>query len=220
MPITPVGIVSPDLPSPYEPVTDLAVMANTTDAAIQKVQQGANLFKGTQAQRAAALSTTTPGQQWQDTDGDRNRWVRGVSTWEVISAGDYRIGTSGQRASTAAKFGQIWQDSDGNKTKWKGRSNGSWTRLEGSRLVSAGAWDLTANGNSGRTLTLSLPCVLEANETLQITVNGVGSGFGILSLNTITKNASDTTVVLRHMQLFSSAQNSVGLSWQITDSPA
>lgn len=214
------NIASPDDENQVRLVTDLATLGESVDSALTTVSKGANMYVGTAAQRAAFLAQAPRGVHWQDTDGNQREYLRGPTSWVEVQSGDFRRGTAGQRSLVSAQFGQIWQDSDGNKTKWKGRSDGTWTRMEGSRLVAAGAWDLTANGNSARTLTISLPCVLEATETLQITANGVGSGFGILSLNTITKNASDTTVVLRHMQLFSSAQNSVGFSWQITDSPA
>lgn len=221
MALTPVqNIYSPDDPNPWKLTTDLATMANSIEVAINKVAKGANLFIGTSAERAAAQATAKVGQHWQDTDGDKKRWIRGISVWEELSGGDYRIGTSAQRAGAVAKFGQIWQDSDGSKFKWVGRSDGTWTRSEGTLSVVAGAWAATAGSGvtalAGRTISWSVPCTVEPGETLDVSCVTAGTGYGWAALaSTSASSGGSTIITVRQMQIMSTATQACVVTWKL-----
>lgn len=92
MPVTSKGITSPDPGTGFMPVTDLAAMAASIDTAIttaiSAVEDGANFYKGTAAQRAAFLPTAENGDAWMDTDGSRGLYTKSGSAW--VEVGDNR----------------------------------------------------------------------------------------------------------------------------------
>jgi len=217
MALTPVHkIYSPDDPNPWKLVTDLATMANTMETALNNVAKGANLFVGTAAQRAAAQTSATVGQHWQDTDGERKRWIRGNTQWEELTSGDYRVGTSAQRAGVVSRYGQIWQDSDDRKLKWKGRTDGTWTRFSGRISVSGGAPSLSGNGWAHRVSTATLPCALESTEIINTWMHKASGGYQYISLVDTTPGATTTAVGLRTSQ-YGTTVAAFEIGWQLAE---
>lgn len=175
-----------------------------------------NLMRGTSAQRTAALTSVKDGQRWQDTNGTRSEYIKTGTAWQQYSSGGIRFGLASERALTTARFGEFWQDTDGSKFVWKGRTDGSWTRASGTGTDGTKAWDTTSGGTlAGRTISVTLPCVLEANETLLVQSTSIGSGFGFISVASIIKNASNTVLNMRFMQIISTTQQALGYVWQI-----
>lgn len=127
-------------------------------------------------------------------------------------------GTAAERTLQEARFGDLWYDTDGDQLVWKGASDGAWRRLSGRASVSAGAWATTAGGNAGRTVSWTLPTVIEDTETIAISPRAVGSGFGDFSLNGVGASSGGVTVIsTRHTQLMSTATNGGSISWWIVD---
>lgn len=75
------GIWTPDQVDSYNLVGDLATMASTVDGALE---ERANAYRGTTAQRTAFTNTAPEGTIWVDTNGEKAVWVKQGNSWEQI----------------------------------------------------------------------------------------------------------------------------------------
>jgi hypothetical protein len=57
--------------------------------------------------------------------------------------------------------------------------------------------------------------VLETTETIMAAGSAVGSGFGIVTMSSLTRGVSNTTIGIRFMQLFSVTTQSFAVNWQV-----
>lgn len=78
---SPDNLKTPDAGDQYALVQDLGALADTTQAALVK---RANSYVGTSAQRTA-FTTAPEGTSWQDTNGNRNVYVRQSGDWRMPS---------------------------------------------------------------------------------------------------------------------------------------
>lgn len=78
------GIWTPDQVDSYNLVGDLATMASTVDGALE---ERANAYRGTTAQRTAFTNTAPEGTIWVDTNGEKAVWVKQGNSWERIFPG-------------------------------------------------------------------------------------------------------------------------------------
>lgn len=76
---SPDNIKSPDSGDQYALVQDMGALADTVQNALVR---RANLYKGTSAQRTA-FTTATEGTWWQDTNGNKDVWVRKAGAWVI-----------------------------------------------------------------------------------------------------------------------------------------
>lgn len=151
------GILTPDRPNNYGITADLAAMANSIDAAILGALDGANVYKGTAAQRAAFLTTATIGQLWQDTDSIKMLWKKDGAVW--VPAVSRWVGTTAQmNAFSPAPEGFEWYNTTDNRTLL--RQNGSWhppSLLGVAKKTSSQANIVTDTLVSGLNMSFTLP---------------------------------------------------------------
>lgn len=97
---TPDSIRTPNPSDPYNLISDLGILANDTQAALNK---RANSYVGTSTQRVA-FSAAPEGVQWQDTNGAKQAWVRKAGAWTpslpVASGSRTGISVTASTAST------------------------------------------------------------------------------------------------------------------------
>lgn len=153
-------------------------------------------------------------------DGDPEVFVRTKYTtgaWRpwASATGNPIKGTASQRGNCAMPYWTFWQDTDGSQRMYVADKSGGWRQHAGLTTVAAAAWDTTQTNLAGRTVNLTLPTVLEASESLVVTAAGVGSGFGFVSLSSMTRNPTNTTVAVRLMQIMSLVTQSFTLAWHI-----
>lgn len=144
MPVTPLGIVSPNDPDNYDLVVDLAAMGVSIDTAIQKY---GNVQKGTAAQRAAAGTSADNGSLWIDTDGAKMPWRRDSSVtgnW-APAVGRWQGTTAQRNLVTTAPPGMEWFDTTSSLLfRWMGSSWGASSPVSGSVPASSNLTGVTA----------------------------------------------------------------------------
>lgn len=128
----------------------------------------------------------------------------------------YFVGTSAQRlALDPAPAGAMWQDTDNGEKLWSTAPNGKWRRHEGIATFAAGGWSTAATNIYYRTQTVTIPTVLAANESILVAF-AFTSGNSWVSVNGITRNATDTVLSLRILQISTTAvQVSGDISWRV-----
>lgn len=75
------GIWTPDQIDDYNLVTDLSTMASTVQDALE---ERANAYRGTSAQRNNFTSEAPEGTIWVDTNGEKIVWVKQGNSWNQI----------------------------------------------------------------------------------------------------------------------------------------
>lgn len=78
---SPDNIKTPDAGDQYALVQDLGALADTVQNALVK---RANAYVGTSAQRTA-FTTAPEGTSWQDTNGNKNKYIRQSGAWRMPS---------------------------------------------------------------------------------------------------------------------------------------
>lgn len=148
------------------------------------------------------------------------RYFNGTSwsAWESVDG--IRRGTGARRAASPSKYWDFWQDTDGTQSLYVGNKSGGWRKFSGSGTSPDAAWSTTQGTApaaiiAGRTATVTLDTVLEANEHLILTGTSIGSGFGIVTLNGVVKNPTNTVATIRFMQLGSTTTQQFSFAWQI-----
>ena len=152
-------------------------------------------------------------------------WHRGVnedgSAWEPWTEIGHGIlyGTAAQRAATPSRYWQFWQDTDGDQLLWVGDKSGGWRRYSGFYSWTAAAWDTTQVSGSmslaGRTIGATIPTVIEDNERLVCQLIAGGSGFTFVGGSSFVRNANDTTLNFRYMQIGSTVTQAGTIAWWI-----
>ncbi|QHB37029.1 hypothetical protein QDA00_gp74 [Microbacterium phage Matzah] len=160
------------------------------------------------------------------TDSARGRsWRRvldistGVwSAWTRVGNAPWN-GTAAQRAATPSQYWEFWQDTDGDQGLYVGNKTGGWRRFSGVDGAAAGAWAMNSTSGAvttvGRTVTFTIPTVLETTETLLVADTNTGTGYGISAVTAVVRNPTNTALTMRHMQLGSTVQQSLSIAWQI-----
>lgn len=109
--------------------------------------------------------------------------------------------------------GCYWQDADGDQQLWSAAPNGDWRPHEGIATVPSGAFTGTSPVLY-RTQNITLPIVLSADETLQVTL-ATATYYSFISCYGITRGVSSTTVQLRHLQIANSTPDTMTVAWRI-----
>lgn len=152
------------------------------------------------------------------------RWMRnGVWTaWvKVALKEDLALlrGTAAQRAATTSAYWQFWQDTDGAAGLYVGNKTGGWRKYSGQESFGSAAWaTIRTSGEvilSGRTISATLDTILESNEVIMMAATGVGTGYGLVTPNTLSRNATNTVVSFRFMQLMSTTTQGVSVAWNV-----
>lgn len=152
-------------------------------------------------------------------------WHRGVNAggteWEPWTEIGHGIlyGTAAQRAATPSRYWQFWQDTDGDQLLWVGDKSGGWRRYSGFYSWTAAAWDTRQVSGSmslaGRTIGATIPTVIEDNERLVCQLIAGGSGFTFVGGSSFVRNANDTTLNFRYMQIGSTVTQAGTIAWWI-----
>lgn len=137
--------------------------------------------------------------------------------WRLV--GGVGEGPSTWRLATTPRYFDMWYDTtDG--LVYVGNKTGTWRRFSGTDAVAAGAWALsTTSGtviNVGRTVTFTIPTVLEATESLIVSEVATGSGYGFSAVTSIVKNPTNTVLTMRHMQIGATTTQPLYINWQVT----
>lgn len=149
------------------------------------------------------------------------RYYNGTSwqAWEL--ADGIRRGTGARRLATTPRYWDFWQDTDGSQLLYVGSKSGTWRQFSGNATSPAAAWS-TSQGTApaavvvGRSDTLTIDTVLEANETLRLVPTSIGNGFGNAATASVTKNLTNTSVVVRMTQIGSATTQQFTFSWEIS----
>lgn len=181
---TPDNILTPDAGDQYALVQDLGLMADSVQDALNR---RGNALKGTSAQRAAALASTTAGVLWQDTDGIGMIWKRGASAW-VPAVWRWAGSTAQMNAFTQAPNGFEW----GNTTDSQNyrRVSGSW-RSDGPYIFRATLTPMVSGGGQtsgwfyGANSTYTFPPGMFPTPP-KVKLSPSGTGFLITQLQTPT----------------------------------
>lgn len=217
---TPDNITTPEYGDNYDIVAVLAAMAEDVQNALNKRDN--TVVRGTQAQRAAAEATTATGTVWVDTDGINMIWRKAGS---FVPAVWNWSGTQAQRNAFAAPNGFTWFDTTQNKLFY--RAGGTWVtrdRVLESGWVSMPSGGLTQVGSTGiwaATLTAVIPTTLAPGEYIEIQSIGHGTGWGIISQNSVgTTSGSNTNVGFRFIQVGSATSQNLNIAWKKMAAPA
>ncbi|PII81559.1 hypothetical protein BMH32_04705 [Leucobacter sp. OLJS4] len=142
-----------------------------------------------------------------------------VAALEVLAARNGRMsGTAQERANAAAaaRYGVIWQDTDAGRKTYISNGAGGWRLYAGLASVAAGAWSSSVAPFYGRTAVVSLPTVIAADETIEVSCNNVGTGFGLVVLRNVTsRGATDTQINVGHYQFANNQQMAVSFIWKV-----
>jgi hypothetical protein len=137
--------------------------------------------------------------------------------WRALGAGPTRGSASDMAALTPEYLDEWYNTTDG--LLYIGSKSGTWRRKSGVSSFASAAWDTTqasAPAQAARTISMTIPTVLETNEYPMISLVGGGSGYTFLGLSSFTRGASNTTVNLRYGQLFSTTQQAGSFAWLVT----
>ena len=96
---SPDNIRSPNDGDQYAIVQDMGAMADSVQTALNN---RANMYKGSAAQRAA-FTTAAEGTHWQDTDGAKHEWVRKGGAWRGARPIGGAVSMNQSNASTPAR---------------------------------------------------------------------------------------------------------------------
>lgn len=189
MAVTPKGIVTPDLNSPFNLVSDLNTLASTTDAAIGDY---ANVLKGTASARAAATSSTAAGILWQDTDGIKMIWRKDGSVW--VPAVSRWVGTESQRNSfNTAPVGFEWFDTTNNRNYL--RKGGQW-RAEA--VIASGTVSMSGGANVTRTANITFPSGTFSSIPAITTTARTENPQNVVGIGAINATTSGFTLTFRY----------------------
>lgn len=136
--------------------------------------------------------------------------------WRLV--GGDGAGPSTWRLATMPRYFDMWHDTtDG--FIYVGNSSGGWRRYSGAVSDIARAWTSTiASTAAGRSIDFTIPTVLEARETLAITMDPAAatSGFNFIGTTALIRNPTNTIVTVRLMQLMNSTINqAVQIAWKV-----
>lgn len=139
------------------------------------------------------------------------------TAWRLVEGKGY--GPTSERTQITPNYLDEWYDStDG--FVYIGSKTGTWRRKSGTGSSAATAWDSTGSSgtviNAARTFSATIPTVLETSETLTLTLISGGSGFTFLSMNTLTRNPTNTSITCRYGQLFSTTTQACTFVWTVT----
>lgn len=130
-----------------------------------------------------------------------------------------RRGTAAQRAATTSLYFQLWQDTDGAQHQWIGNRSGGWRRYSGNATAAATEWttlgSVTGALMAARTVTFTVPTVLESDEWLSVASVAVGTGFAFIGGVAVTRGATTTDVTVRFMQLLSHVTQPLTVAWAV-----
>jgi len=129
-------------------------------------------------------------------------------------------GTGAQRGAYPSLYWEQWQDTDGAQGLYVGNKAGGWRLFSGTASAATAAWDTTQGTSpaaivAGRTINFTIPTVLETNEWLIAQSTVVGTGFGFIGVNGITRGPTNTTLTVRFMQIMSLTTQPLSIAWQI-----
>jgi len=170
-------------------------------------------LRGTSAQRIALGLTglVKPGQSFFDEDENREYvWAGG---WKASSRRLH--GPAADRSSVTPGYFDFWHETDGDYRVWVGGRSGNWRRYSGKHEEPAAAWASSAHPLYGRTISATLPTVLESGETIMVSGPLNTAGYDVLSLNTVTPHATDTDIQARFFRFNNSGTSSVRVHWKI-----
>lgn len=214
------GLYTPDEVADIDPLNENFMDIDTAVGGVQALTDTnthTKHFKGTTA-AIGSVAGMTEGDTYQETDSDKRTFVYRASEWLRYARG-ITEGTAAQRAATKSQYWEMWKDTDTDQYIWVGDTAGGWRRFSGSHTQAAGAWDsapVSGSVSMGlRTLSITIPTVLSADESLLISVIGTGTGFGYASIAGMTRNPTDTSITVRHAQVGSTATNPVTFAWQV-----
>lgn len=132
----------------------------------------------------------------------------------------YYSGTAAEReALTPAPPGALWQTTDNNEGLYSASPTGTWRLHEGIATAAGGSWAI--GGSSGpltmyaRTVVITIPTILSANETVMVSHMENSSGYTFVSLASVVRNTTNTAITLRHMIFGSVNQLALTVSWRI-----
>lgn len=133
---------------------------------------------------------------------------------------NYFAGTTAERlALDPAPAGALWRDTNNGERLYSADPTGEWRRHEGSVVVAAGA--LAAVGSIyGRSVSVDLPTVIAAHETIMITATELGgSTYSWIAQNLVNRAADKTTIGIRHMSIIATAQGFT-FAWRVVGGAA
>ncbi|QBI98123.1 minor tail protein [Microbacterium phage Fireman] len=146
------------------------------------------------------------------------RYRSSTGTWTPWRLNGRGRGPSTLRTAIQPQYLDEWYDTT-TLANYLGSKSNTWRQSEGTVNASARAWDTTQTSGSvnlaGRTDSLTLPTVLEANEDVLVWARTVGSGFGFVSLNGTVRNPTNTVITVRFMQIMSLVTQGYTLGWKI-----
>lgn len=171
-------------------------------------------FRRIYADSAALTGGATDNRVWIRTsvDGGLN-WT----PWRREPRGPHS-GTTTDRNNHRPDYLEEWYDTSLDQL-FIGSKTGTWRRKSGQIAGSTVAWDNTSTVtgfNAGaRTAIVTLPTFLEENEWPLIQSVSVGSGYGMIGVTAIIRNATTTQVSVRFFQAFSTTTQALAIVWQI-----
>ncbi|AYD86176.1 minor tail protein [Microbacterium phage Burro] len=133
-------------------------------------------------------------------------WVRRRNgAWE---------GSTTARNALVPKYWEFWWDTTLNQM-FVGSTTGTWRQYSGFAQDTAKAWDTTQTNLAGRTITFTLPTVLETTEYVSVYAVSAGSGFGFIGGTFLIRNPTNTSLGVRFMQIMSLTTQALLISWNI-----
>lgn len=128
----------------------------------------------------------------------------------------YFAGTTAERlALDPAPAGAMWQDTNDGEKLWSCAPDGKWRLHEGKATFAAGSWATATTNVYYRQQTVTIPTILAPNETVLVSfISTTGNSW--LSVAAIQRNASDTVLTLRIMQIATAAVTIPGdIAWRV-----
>jgi hypothetical protein len=148
-----------------------------------------------------------------------SRYRQSGGTWSPWRLNGKGRGTAALRGQVTPHYWDFWQDTDGTQHLYVGNKTGGWRKFSGRAGGADAAWQTTQTSGAvtivGRTASVTIDTVLESSEDVIIGSVSVGSGFGILTLNGITRNPTNTVLTIRFMQLAALTTQAFAFDWQI-----
>lgn len=170
------------------------------------------------ASNIGSVSGMKLGDTYQETDGSKILWEYSGTAWRPRWAG-MCYGTAAERAAASSQYFQFWKDTDADEYIWVGDDSGGWRRYSGHHAQGSAAWDTVQSSGgvslAGRTFNATIPTVVSAEETVIISAQSTGSGFGFLSVASVTRNPSDTVLGVRFGQVGSATTQGCQFAWQV-----
>lgn len=194
------------------PTASVTLDLNGTKVGVGKMHElGALDVAGQIYSNGVLVSTASQGSWGEIEQGSVT--TKFISPYTFSRRNGYLQGTETQRTNTAYKpHGTLFRVNSGKEYVSDGTN---WRQKSGVVSFPAAAWQFSQAPVYGRTVNLTVPVKLAANETLRITANEVGNSFAFISKVSETVNDTDTTVVIRFVQFGSAAQNGGSVIWEI-----